>query len=201
MQQVADDWRPKPTTQAQTSDARTVIVDGPALRSARDSQGVPLRRIARQAGMSHGHLSKVERGEYGRPVTPAILHAYERVLGFKVADVVASGDLAAYDERRTATRSRPDWRPGQLSAFQRQSWRAQVASVGAGGSAGAPSRRLLDAAGRVAAAVNPGDPAAMRALERVGGAADRASRHESARVLWLTACTPPCRPTMPTCAR
>jgi hypothetical protein len=31
--------------------------------------------------MSHGHLSKVERGEHGRPVTPAIIAAYERVTG------------------------------------------------------------------------------------------------------------------------
>jgi predicted transcriptional regulator len=62
MQQVADDWRPKPTIEAQTTDARTVIVDGPALRSARQSQNVPLRRIATRNGMSHGHLSKVERG-------------------------------------------------------------------------------------------------------------------------------------------
>ncbi|MGH3682613.1 MAG: helix-turn-helix domain-containing protein, partial [Natronosporangium sp.] len=42
-------------------------LDGPTLRAVRESIGVPLRRIARQAGMSHGHLSKVERGEHGRP--------------------------------------------------------------------------------------------------------------------------------------
>jgi hypothetical protein len=171
--------------------------------------------------------------QYGRPVTPAILHAYERALGFRIADVVASGDLAAYDERRTTTRSRPDWRPGQLTAFQRQSWRAQVASVGAGGLGGAPSGRHLDAAGRVDATVHPAAEETMQALasvvaavesagdlggtaahamlrwairlpaEREGGeaaaleivvsrlaraaaaAAYRASRHESARVLWL----------------
>jgi predicted transcriptional regulator len=62
MHQVADDWRPKPATEVPTSDAWTVVVDGPSLRSARQSQDVPLRKIARNAGMSHGHLSKVERG-------------------------------------------------------------------------------------------------------------------------------------------
>jgi transcriptional regulator with XRE-family HTH domain len=176
MQQVAEDWRPKPTIEAQTSDARSVIVDGPALRSARQSQNVPLRRIATRNGMSHGHLSKVERGEYGRPVTPAILHAYERALGFKIADVVASGDLAAYDERRGTTRSRPDWRPGQLTAFQRQSWRAQVASVGAGGAGGEPSRLMLAGAGKVAAAVHGDDPETMRALEQVVAAVESAGQ-------------------------
>ena len=47
--------------------------DGPTLRAIRESMGVPLRRIARHANMSQGHLSKVERGEHGRPITPAIL--------------------------------------------------------------------------------------------------------------------------------
>lgn len=49
--------------------------DGPTLRSLRESAGVALRKVARIAGMSHGHLSKVERGEPGRPVTPAVLAA------------------------------------------------------------------------------------------------------------------------------
>ena len=176
MQQLADDWRPKPATEVPTSDARVVIVDGPSLRSARQSQGVPLRKIARTASMSHGHLSKVERGEYGRPVTPAILLAYERALGFKIADVVASGELRRYDERRTTAQSRPDWRPGQLTAFQRQSWRAQVASVAVGGPGGEPSRQMLAAAGKVAAAVDAGDPETMRALECVVAAVESAGQ-------------------------
>ena len=35
----ADDWRPKPTMEAQTTDARTVIVDGPALVALRQAEG------------------------------------------------------------------------------------------------------------------------------------------------------------------
>jgi hypothetical protein len=104
------------------------------------------------------------------------MHAYERALGFKIADVVASGDLAAYEERRGATRSRPDWRPGQLTAFQRQSWRAQVASVGAGGAGGEPSRQMLAAAGKVTAAVHADDPETMRELEQVVTAVESAGQ-------------------------
>src|SRR5690606_27124943 len=66
---------------------------GPTLRSVRESVRVPLRRVARLAGMSHGHLSKVERGEHGRPVTPAILNAYEKATGVRLtgAKVVEIG--------------------------------------------------------------------------------------------------------------
>jgi transcriptional regulator with XRE-family HTH domain len=162
----ADDWRPKPTTQVRTTAGQEVIVDGPTLRSARQSQNVPMRKVARVAGMSHGHLSKVERGEHGRPVTPAILLAYERVLGIKIADAVASGELARYEERRTK-QSGKVWRPGQLSAYQRQTWRAQIAAVGAGGSIGISARRMLDSAGRVTTAIDSDDVATMQSLERI----------------------------------
>jgi transcriptional regulator with XRE-family HTH domain len=51
------------------TDRPAAPVDGPTLRAIRESTGTALRRIARHAGMSHGHLSKVEHGEHGRPVT------------------------------------------------------------------------------------------------------------------------------------
>ncbi|MPZ24989.1 MAG: hypothetical protein GEV12_00670 [Micromonosporaceae bacterium] len=205
-----------------------VVVDGPTLRSARVSQDVPLRRIARTAGMSHGHLSKVEHGEHGRPVTPAILYAYEKCLGIKIAEAVGSGELA--QEHRP--KQGKDWRPGQLSDFQRRAWRSQVAAVGAGGSVGMPLDRLLHSAGqvRVARPVTDGlrvplervaavleeagdlagavahallwwvirlradvdaDPLVHAVMARLARRAAReaytASRHESARVLWLLA--------------
>jgi hypothetical protein len=52
--------------------------------------------------MSHGHLSKVERGEHGRPVTPAITAAYERVTGVKLAEAAAS--VAERRDRDTGRR-------------------------------------------------------------------------------------------------
>lgn len=158
--------------QSEGMDPQPVIVDGPALRSARGSQKITLRRVARLAGVSHGHLSKVERGEHGRPVTPAILRAYERAIGFRIADAVASGELAAFEERRPGPRSHPHWRPGQLTTFQRQSWRAQVASVGAGGSTGTPDRRLLENAGKVTTALDPDNDETMRALGAVTAAVE-----------------------------
>ena len=90
--------------------------DGPTLRSVRESVRVPLRRVARLAGMSHGHLSKVERGEHGRPVTPAILTAYEKATGVRLAGatVIGRGEDAAGAEWRRGRLSdaRPDRRGG-----------------------------------------------------------------------------------------
>lgn len=119
--------------------------DGPTLRSGRESAGMPLRRVARQAGMSHGHLSKVERGEYGRPVTPAVMAAYEKVTGLKLADAVPT----------TQPGKRPDghgnkavWRPGQMSKPRRRGYNAAIAALTVGGHLGEPLLRLLDSTGR-----------------------------------------------------
>lgn len=57
------------------------VMDGPSLRTLCESFDVPLRWVARTAGMSHGHFGQVERGEYGRSVTPKIQAAYEEILG------------------------------------------------------------------------------------------------------------------------
>ena len=64
------------------------VVDGPTLREVRLAHQVPLRRVARLATLSHGHLSKVERGEGGRPVTPRVLLAYERATGVPLTNGV-----------------------------------------------------------------------------------------------------------------
>jgi transcriptional regulator with XRE-family HTH domain len=116
-------------------------VDGPALRALRNRLDVPLRRIARVAGMSHGHLSKVERGEYGRPVTPAIINAYRRVLGVDVAEVIAGSAPAPAASKK--------WRPGDMSPHQRRAYASQVAAVAVGSPPGKPSMRLLQHAGPV----------------------------------------------------
>jgi len=116
-------------------------VDGPALRSLRARLGVPLRRIARVAGMSHGHLSKVETGEYGRPVTPAVINAYQRVLGVDIAAVIA--DHAALPEEARG------WQPTEMTAHQRRAYASQVAAVAVGAPPGKPPLRLLQHAGPV----------------------------------------------------
>jgi len=113
------------------------------LRSVRESAAVPLRRVARLAGMSHGHLSKVERGEHGRPVTPAILAAYEKATGVRLtgAKVVGFGD-------GSAASGGADWRRGRLSDARRRGYNATVAAVAVGGPVGEPIGRMIDALGR-----------------------------------------------------
>jgi transcriptional regulator with XRE-family HTH domain len=120
-------------------------LDGPTLRAVRESIGVPLRRIARQAGMSHGHLSKVERGEHGRPVTPAILSAYERVTGVKLAEAAAT--VAERRDRDTGRRGK-SWRPGQLTDMRRRGYNAAIGAITIGGHLGEPVSRLIDSTGR-----------------------------------------------------
>jgi two-component system response regulator MprA len=82
-----------------------IELDGPSLRSLRQHAGVPLRKVARLAGMSHGHLSKVERAETGRPVTPAVLAAYEKATRILLA--TGHGDLDVHG-----------WRPGRLGELE-----------------------------------------------------------------------------------
>src|SRR5690606_2181366 len=93
-------------------------LDGPTLRSVRESVNVPLRRIARIANMSHGHLSKMERGEAGRPVTPAVLAAYEKATGIRLTNTTSP--LPA---------SVGGWRQGALSDARRRAFNAEVASL------------------------------------------------------------------------
>jgi transcriptional regulator with XRE-family HTH domain len=122
--------------------------DGPTLRAIRESMGIPLRRIARLAGMSHGHLSKVERGEYGRPVTPAIMSAYERVSGVRLSEAAAA--IAEQDTTRLGQRARKlrVWRPGEMPDLRRNHYNAAICAMSVGGYLGEPYGRLLDSTGR-----------------------------------------------------
>lgn len=63
-----------------------VEVRGTALRALRRSLGLSLREVARRAGLSHSHLSQVERCR--RPVTPAVIDGYGRVFRRPVADLL-----------------------------------------------------------------------------------------------------------------
>jgi transcriptional regulator with XRE-family HTH domain len=103
-------------------------VDGAMLREMRRRAGIGLRRVVSRAqvSVSDSHLSRVERGE--RPVTPAIVAAYEKALGVRIADAVAGGR----------------WRPGRLDDARRQAFTSTVAMVAVGGPLGEPVDRLLE---------------------------------------------------------
>jgi transcriptional regulator with XRE-family HTH domain len=115
---------------------------------------VPLRRIARIAGMSHGHLSKVERGEHGRPVTPAILRAYEKVTGVSLTE--AAANVAERRDRDTG-RGKRYWKPGQLTDMRRRAYNAAIGAITIGGHLGEPVLRLLDSTGRPVTPAPPDD--------------------------------------------
>jgi transcriptional regulator with XRE-family HTH domain len=117
-----------------------IELDGPSLRSLREHAGVPLRKVARVAGMSHGHLSKVERAETGRPVTPAVLAAYEKATGVRLA--TGHGDLDAHG-----------WRPGRLSELSRARFNARIASVAVGGPLAEPPQLVAGVGGTPSAPV------------------------------------------------
>lgn len=145
--------------------------DGPTLRSVRESQDVALRKVARMANMSHGHLSKVERGEPGRPVTPAVLAAYEKACGVRLTGMAG---------HEVSDAGGGDWRRGHLSDARRRTLNAKIAAVAIGGPLGEQISRILDSTGRILAPleVTEADAAAVEAAAamcteldlRLGGA-------------------------------
>jgi transcriptional regulator with XRE-family HTH domain len=58
---------------------------GALLREMRLESGIGLDQLARLTGKSKGHLSRIERGE--RPVSPALVLAYERALGVRMSSI------------------------------------------------------------------------------------------------------------------
>jgi transcriptional regulator with XRE-family HTH domain len=71
-------------------------VSGAVLRLLRERAGIGLRAVARRSKgnveISDSHLSRVERGH--RPVTPAVLAAYERSLGMRITAHTVAEALA-----------------------------------------------------------------------------------------------------------
>lgn len=124
---VTDDERTEPPHRP--------FISGPALRQLRQSKGITLRKLAREARLSHGHLSKVERGEIFRPVTPAIITAYERLTGEKLRPGGDGGNGG--------------WRIGHLSAREAAGFAATVAAVAMGGAVTSPYTRTEPTAGRL----------------------------------------------------
>jgi hypothetical protein len=96
--------------------------------------------------MSHGHLSKVERAETGRPVTPAVLAAYERATGIRLA--TGHGDLDVHG-----------WRPGRLGELRLGAFNARIASLAVGGPLSEPAETVAGAGG------TPGAPVAVQAAD------------------------------------
>jgi transcriptional regulator with XRE-family HTH domain len=164
---------PPPRTGDETRPAvgRSSGYDGPTLRAVRESLDIPLRRIARTAGMSHGHLSKVERGEYGRPVTPAIIAAYERTTGVSLAEATAA--IIDRGGKPTVRRGKI-WRPGELTDMRRRAYNAAIAALTIGGHLGEPYGRLLDSTGRPLTPAPPdtGDVAQLRQVTELVTALD-----------------------------
>jgi hypothetical protein len=105
------------------------------------------------AGMSHGHLSKVERGEHGRPVTPAVVMAYEKVTGVKLAE--AAGQVAERRDRDTGRGGGKQWKPGQLTDMRRKAYNAAIGALAVGGHLGEPVSRLIDSTGRPVVPIPP----------------------------------------------
>jgi transcriptional regulator with XRE-family HTH domain len=127
-------------------------VDGATLRELRRRAGVGLRQVAggSRVRVSDGHLSRVERGL--RPVTPAVVAAYEKALGVRVG---ATG---------------PGRRADPFDRTARQAFLTTVATVAVGGPPGDPVDRLLATGGEDAAALPPPVGAGAAALPPLGGA-------------------------------
>lgn len=68
-------------------------INGAQLRQARITAGIGLRELARQAGVSFGHLSQIERDL--RTITPSDVLRYERALNAKIEDAVERADATA----------------------------------------------------------------------------------------------------------
>ncbi|MFF4416338.1 helix-turn-helix domain-containing protein [Streptosporangium sp. NPDC001559] len=100
------------------------MTTGQDLRELRRARKVSLDVIARQAKVSRGHISRVERGE--REVTPALVAAYERVLGVTVA--ATAGDEVA---------------PGTVDDVRRRDLLSTIAAASLGAATLEPLGRLL----------------------------------------------------------
>ncbi|MEV7012911.1 helix-turn-helix transcriptional regulator [Streptosporangium sp. NPDC051022] len=104
------------------------MTTGQDLRSLRESQGVSLVTLSREIRISKGHLSRVERGE--RPVTPALVLAYRRILGVSVA--ATSGNENA------------PFSAGTVDSVKRRELLSSIAAASVGAAALEPLARLLD---------------------------------------------------------
>jgi transcriptional regulator with XRE-family HTH domain len=86
------------------------ILDGPTLRALREQHNVPLRQVARLSGMSHSHLSKLEHGEPGRPVTSTVLAKRAARAGVDIGSHVVARTMQLVALHAAAMADAPDLR-------------------------------------------------------------------------------------------
>jgi len=114
-------------------------LDGAKLRQQRQQAGASQARVARAAGVSAGHIVRVEAGE--RAPSPAVVNGYEKVLGVSFSGPTWMLDESGGDTL-TTYRSSPKADP-----MQRRALIAALASIAAGGPLGEPIGTAVAALG------------------------------------------------------
>lgn len=104
------------------------MTTGRDLRELREARGLSLDDLSAASGASKGHLSRVERGE--RPVTPALIHAYEMTLGIPVAATADTDDEWAIE--------------GTVDDVRRRELLGSIAAASLGTAALEPLARIFD---------------------------------------------------------
>lgn len=120
-------------------------ISGDDLRAAREAAGIGLREMAEIVGRSAGHLSLVENNK--RAYTPALVAAYERLLG------------GTKPQRKVEPES------ASLNDVKRRDLLGLVATASVGAATPAPVEFLLDALPKLALARRVGD-AEVHAIEQ-----------------------------------
>ncbi|MCE7550870.1 helix-turn-helix domain-containing protein [Streptomyces thermodiastaticus] len=59
--------------------------NGQAIRRQREERGYGLRRFAEAAGISHSHLSRIERGQRG--AQPEVMARIAELIGCRITDI------------------------------------------------------------------------------------------------------------------
>jgi transcriptional regulator with XRE-family HTH domain len=118
-------------------------LDGTTLRDLRERRHISQARVARMAGVSVGHISRVESND--RDPSPAVINGYEKALGTPLTSLTL---LHPTSDGDTLT----SYRIGEeADIMKRRSFTAAVAAKAAGGPLGEPLSRVLVALGSTAA--------------------------------------------------
>jgi transcriptional regulator with XRE-family HTH domain len=115
------------TNDLPSSDPTDPAIDPVVLRQLRTKQGLSQAAVARRAGMSVGHISRVEAGN--RPATPAVIRGYENALGVRLSHLRAAGSFP--DAQGTED-------PEEMN---RRAFLTAVASIAVGGPVDEPSEQ------------------------------------------------------------
>ncbi|WP_165449672.1 helix-turn-helix domain-containing protein [Krasilnikovia cinnamomea] len=114
-------------------------LDGAALRQLREKAHVSQATVAREAGVSVGHISRVETGS--RAVSPAVVTGYESALKVRLRG-------AAVPHREPDGARLASYGTGEeADTMKRRAFTAAVAAIAAGGPLGEPVSRAVAALG------------------------------------------------------